>query len=197
MASLFGVMTVGALIPGISVMTVVSRSVTYGFYHGALTTLGIATVDTLYILVALLGLSILAQSLGNYFVVIKYLGGGYLIGLGVSLWRSNARLAPTGESGDGSLLSSFLSGFMITLADQKAILFYFGFFPAWLDRSNISLVDTVIIILIAVSAITTKLVYIWLAFRAVNLANHVAATPYIKLLAGFVMVGAGVFLWMT
>ncbi|HBE31774.1 MAG TPA: hypothetical protein DD990_10685, partial [Cyanobacteria bacterium UBA11368] len=55
----------------------------------------------------------------------------------------------TEEVVKSSLLSSFMTGLLITLADQKAILFYFGFFPAFLDISKISYLDTGIIIAIA------------------------------------------------
>ena len=53
---------------------------------------------------------------------------------------------------------------MITLADQKAILFYLGFFPAFLDLAALSVADTAIILLVTIVAVGgVKLVYAWLA----------------------------------
>jgi threonine/homoserine/homoserine lactone efflux protein len=41
--------------------------------------------DFVFILLAVYGLSAIAETMGNQFVLVKYLGGAYLIWLGVSL----------------------------------------------------------------------------------------------------------------
>ena len=43
--------------------------------------------DIVFILLAIFGLAVLAETLGDYFAFVKYLGGAYLIGFGVMLWR--------------------------------------------------------------------------------------------------------------
>ena len=90
-------------------------------------------------------------------------------------------------------LSSFLAGLFITLGDQKAILFYLGFFPAFFDLSSVSLADTSIIIVIATLAVGgAKLVYACMANRASLLLSGSSATKTINIVAGAVMVGVGV-----
>jgi threonine/homoserine/homoserine lactone efflux protein len=84
-AALFGIMVVGALIPSVSVITVSARSAASGFIHGVFTTMGIVVGDILFILLAILGLSVLAETLGSLFVLVKYLGSAYLIWLGIAL----------------------------------------------------------------------------------------------------------------
>ena len=124
-------MVAGALIPGVSVLAVSARSAAFGFAHGIFTSLGIVVGDMAFILVAIYGLSVLAGLMGNYFFLIKYLGGAYLIWLGIVLWRSKSKVEKVADSGKSSLPSSFMTGLLITLGDQKAILFYLGFFPAF------------------------------------------------------------------
>ena len=100
----------------------------------------------------------------------------------------------TEEMIEPSLLSSFLTGLFITLADQKAILFYLGFFPAFLDLSAISYFDTGIIIIIAVIAVGgVKLGYAYLARRVCLLISS-KANQAIRIAAGSVMIAVGVYL---
>ena len=91
--------------------------------------------------------------------------------------------------------SSFLTGFLITLGDQKAILFYLGFFPAFIDLSRMTPADTLIIIAIAIVGVGgAKLVYAYLADRASLLFKNTRAIRGINMLAGGVMIAVGMFL---
>ena len=184
-----------AFIPSASSLAVSARSATYGFAHGVFATLGIVLGDIVFIMLAIYGLSVLALWMGSHFVLIKYLGGLYLIWLGVMLWRSPSRTEGVDGSSESSLLSSFLTGLFITLGDQKAILFYFGFFPAFIDLSAISFFDTGIIILIATVAICVpKLSYAFTAVRASMLLKSSKAIKALNIVAGSIMVGVGILL---
>jgi threonine/homoserine/homoserine lactone efflux protein len=101
-----------------------------------------------------------------------------------------------------SLWSSFWMGLLITLADQKATLFYLGFFPAFVDMTKITRLDTGIIIAIAIVAVGgVKVIYAAIAARAGLLVGDVLKEPlrdrltkYLNFLAGCVMVAVGLFL---
>lgn len=193
-SALFGIMVVGAVIPSVSVFVVTARSAASGFIHGVFATLGIMLGDIFFILLAIFGLTVLAEAMGGLFVLIKYLGGAYLIWLGTGLWRSKSKALEVGEVTESSLLSSFLAGLFITLGDQKAILFYFGFFPAFVDLSTISYLDTGIILGMAIFAIgSAKLSYAYMASRARFFISSTAHRG-INILAGSVMMAVGVFL---
>lgn len=193
-AALFGIMIVGAVVPSVSVFVVSARSAASGFIHGVFTTLGIVAGDIIFILLAIFGLKVLAEMMGSLFVLVKYLGGAYLIWLGITLWKSKSRAVKAERVIETSLLSSFLAGLLITLGDQKAILFYFGFFPAFLDLSTISYLDTSIIIVLAAIAISgAKLGYALMADRASLLISS-KVNQTINIAAGSVMMGVGAFL---
>ncbi|WNZ25067.1 LysE family translocator [Leptolyngbya sp. NK1-12] len=191
--ALFGAMIVLAAVPSVSVLAVSTRSATAGLIHGVFTTLGIVVGDIIFILITIWGLTFLAETMGGLFVLIQYLGGAYLIWLGVRLWRSTSKPMQT-EVKTTSLLSSFLTGLLITLGDQKATLFYLGFFPAFLDISNISYWDTGIIVAITIVAVGgVKLVYAFLADRARLLISS-NMTNRMNTVAGCIMIAVGVFL---
>jgi threonine/homoserine/homoserine lactone efflux protein len=194
-AALSGVMLVGASIPSVSVLAVSARSAAFGFTHGIFTSLGIVVGDIVFILIAIYGLSVLAGLMGSYFVVIKYLGGAYLVWLGIVLWRSESKTEAVEGNRESSVLASFMAGLLITLGDQKAILFYLGFLPAFVDISTLSFADAGIIIGIATVAVGgPKLVYAYLANRAGQILKSPRATKAINTAAGGVMVGVGALL---
>lgn len=194
LAAIFGIMIVGAAVPGVSVLTVSSRTAALGLAHGIFVSLGIVAGDAVFISLAIFGLSLLAQSLGDLFVVVRYLGGAYLVGLGVMMWRTQASGATPDRVTDNSRLSSFLAGVMITLGDQKAILFYFGFFPAFVDVTRLSWLDAGVVILMAAIAIfIAKMGYALLVNRVTALTGP-KFHRVVSRLAGVVMIATGMYL---
>lgn len=194
-AALFGTMLVLASIPSVSVLAVAARSAGLGFAHGVFTAIGIVIGDIVFILLAIFGLAVLVETMGGLFVLVKYLGGAYLVWLGIALWRSKSRTATSGEVVETSLLSSLLTGLFITLGDQKAILFYLVFFPAFLDLSRMSYLDTGIIIAITIVAVGgAKLGYALMADKARLFFDNSRAVNGMNKLAGAVLMGVGMLL---
>ena len=193
--ALLGTMIVLAAIPSVSVLAVAARAAAFGFTHGMFTAIGIVAADIIFILVAVYGLALVAELMGEQFKLIKYIGGAYLIWLGISLWRADAKAHKSDTVKQSSWSSSFLSGFLITLGDQKAILFYLGFFPAFIDLSQMTPADTLIIIIsAAVSVGGAKLIYAYLADRASLIFKNTRAIRGINILAACVMIAVGVAL---
>ena len=193
--TLFGAMVILALVPGVSVLAVTTRSAASGFVHGAFTTVGIVVGDVFFIILAIFGLSVLAGATGSLFVLVNYLGGASLIWLGIVLWWSKPKTVEEGGVTESSLLSSFLAGLFITLGDQKAILFYLVFFPAFVDLSTLSYLDASIIIVIAIVAVGgAKLAYAFMADRARLFFKRPVAITRINMAAGSIMIAVGVFL---
>ena len=200
-AAMYATMAVLSFVPSVSALAVVTRSASSGFIHGVFTTTGIVLGDIIFILIAIFGLSVLTESMGSLFVLVKYLGGAYLIWLGISLWRSKSKTLASGETGEiieSSLLSSFMTGLIITLGDQKAILFYLVFFPAFVDLSKISYIDTTIIIIIAIVTVgTAKLCYAYMACSTSLFLNNANAIKRLNISAGVVIIGIGIYLIIT
>ncbi len=197
MATLAGIMVLGALAPSVSVLAVSARSATLGFSHGVLTSAGIVVGDIVFILVAIYGLSLLTDWMGSHFALIEYLGGAYLIWLGVMLCLSKPNAGGVEGRVRTAMPSSFLTGLLITLADQKVILFYLGFFSAFVDVSTLSFLDTGIILAIATVAVGgPKIFYAFMADRAGFGFRNSKSIRAINVTAGSMIVGIGSFLWL-
>lgn len=145
-AALLAAMALLAALPSVSVMTVVARSASLGLAHGAATSLGIVAGDLVFVVIAITGLSVLSQALGGWFAAVKYLGAFYLVVTGLALLRSRGSIGGTTRVAPTSLGSSFMAGLLITLADQKAILFYLAFFPAFVGLGRLTAMDGVTIV---------------------------------------------------
>ena len=188
-------MIVLASIPSVSVLAVSARAASFGFTHGFFAALGIVVGDIIFILIAVYGLVIIAELMGDGFGWIQYLCAAYLIWLGIAMWRADYKAQRSDEVRTSSWRSSFMTGLLITLGDQKAILFYLGFFPAFLDLTQMTHVDTLIIIVIATFGVGgAKLVYAWLADRASLIFKNSGAVRGLNLFAAGIMISVGVVL---
>jgi threonine/homoserine/homoserine lactone efflux protein len=188
-------MIVLAAIPSTSVFAVVSRTVASGFFHGFIIVIGIVIGDITFIIIAVYGLSVIAESMGSMFVLVKYLGAAYLIWFGIELWRTKSEPVQVDGIEEPSWLSNFMCGLFITLGDQKAILFYMGFFPAFVDLSNVSISDISIIMVVAAVAVGgVKLGYAYLADKTKLLFKSSRAKKGMNIMAGSAMIGTGIIL---
>lgn len=195
MALIFLAMLVLAAAPGISSLTVAAQSAACGFRHGLFVSIGIVLVDLCFILLAVSGLALLAGALGKYFVMIKYAGGIYLLWLACGYWRRAGAAAGGFDAGAGcSLWSSFLAGLLVTLGDYKAIFFYFGFFPLFIDGPQLAVMDVGIILFITVMAVGgTKLAYAGLACRGRELVAGSGRLLNRVIAAALLLVSLGLF----
>lgn len=192
-ATLFATMLLLALVPSLCVVTVTARAAAHGFGHGAAAAAGIVAGDLAFILIAVLGLAALASSMDGVLTVLKYGGGVYLIWLGWRFWRAGP-VQPASGTTPAKISSSFLAGLLLTLSDQKAILFYLVFFPAFVDLAALTIADIVAILVIATLSVgTAKLAYAGMAARAGVLLGARTGARLNALAAG-ILVFVGVFL---
>lgn len=183
-AAFFASMVVLAAVPSSSVVLVVSRAAAGGVRSGLATALGVVAGDLLLIGVAMFGLAALSEALGAGFVVVQMIGAAYLAFVGVSMLRSEG--APDEPSG-AAAASSFVAGLALTLADAKALLFYLGFLPAFVDLAAWTDSDLVIVVLVTLLAVGgVKIAYALLATRVMR-ALGTKAQRWAKIAGGVVM----------
>lgn len=199
--ALFFIMGILAAIPSSSVLLVVTQSTAIGLRNGVATATGVVAGDLLLMTIAILGMTTLAQQMGAFFVVIKYLAAAYLIWFGIGLIRSYRRGANSAPSAarfrklKGSLSVSFLSGLLLTLGDIKAIFFYASLLPAFLNLADLSTLDVILVSSITIIAVGgVKVAYAYGAGNAMRLANGFTYERELKMASGGVLVGAGAYM---
>lgn len=177
-------MLILAATPGPGILLVTSQTTAHNLRAGFLTTLGIICADITFILLITYGLATLTKNLQDIMVFINIFGGFYLVFIGVSSLKN--KTTKTQDSPNTKNPNSkrhyfqFLaSGFLITLSNPKAILFYISFLPAFVDLSNLRHIDVVIIMLTAIFTITpTMMAFALLSNKATKLSRQ---DPSLKL----------------
>tara|TARA_R110002072_G_scaffold119555_2_gene252434 strand:+ start:3177 stop:3797 length:621 start_codon:yes stop_codon:yes gene_type:complete len=195
--SFFLIMVSLAVIPSASVALVVTRSATLGVANGVAVAMGIVLGDLVFIFLAILGLTVIAETMGVMFVLVKYIGAAYLFWIGYSLLTSqkNTTQLVNESKLDGNIKVSFLSGFFLTLGDVKAIFFYASFFPTFIDLAAIEYMDFLIIILVTIVTVGgVKISYAVIAKKLVNMTQELKLERGAKKIAGSFMIGAGSYL---
>jgi len=86
--ALFCAMLILAIVPGPAVFAIIARSFSSGKLQAFYMTAGIILGDYIFIILALFGLSALAEIMGTAFIIIKYLSAAYLIWLGIKMLRT-------------------------------------------------------------------------------------------------------------
>ena len=195
--TLFGIMIALAALPSASVALVITRSATLGVANGVAATAGIILGDLVFILLAIFGLSIVAETMGSLFMVIKYLGATYLLWLGYTLITSKSTTTITVDKSvkKQNLVTSFIAGFILTLGDVKAIIFYASLLPLFINLSALQTSDVLILISVMVVSLgSVKILYACSAVKVVAFAKDKKFGNAAKKTAGGFLLGAGGYL---
>lgn len=193
--ALYSTMIALALIPGPGAIVVVARSLDSGLRQGLATAMGVLSGDFVFISLAIFGLAALTELMGNLFVVIKYIGAIYLIYLGFNLITAKPSTEDAQTLKPAKHSTNFLVGLMTSMSNPKVILFYFSFFPAFLDLESLALTDVAALFLIATFSIGA--VMAGYAYVAAKTKSSFAASPktqYLKIGSGVLLMGGGVFI---
>jgi threonine/homoserine/homoserine lactone efflux protein len=121
------------LVPGPSVLYVVTRSIHQGKRAGLVSVLGIHTGTLVHITGASAGLSALLVSSADAFTAVKLAGAAYLIGLG--LWTIFSRTSDTDIvlGGERRLRRVYGQGVVVNVLNPKTALFFLAFLPQFVD----------------------------------------------------------------
>lgn len=122
------------VVPGPSVLYVVTRSVEQGRRAGFVSVLGIHAGSLVHVAAAAVGLSALLVSSAVAFTVVKYAGAAYLIWLGIRRWRAGGSLfSADARPTDAAAGKLFRQGFVVNLLNPKTALFFLALLPQFVD----------------------------------------------------------------
>jgi threonine/homoserine/homoserine lactone efflux protein len=121
------------IIPGPTILTVISYSMSHGRQANVPLVAAVALGDSTALLVSLLGLGALLSASAFWFMVIKTIGGLYLLYLGVQLLRAGATSsALTQPAAPASRWKLFLNTYLVTALNPKGIIFFVAFLPQFI-----------------------------------------------------------------
>lgn len=118
--------------PGPDIIQVLTRGVAQGRPAALAAALGFSLGNIGHTLFAIAGLSAILASSSTAFTVVKLLGGGYLIYLGVDLWRANPQLALSALQAPQTNARIFRQSVIANLLNPKVAIFFLAFFPQFI-----------------------------------------------------------------
>jgi threonine/homoserine/homoserine lactone efflux protein len=120
------------LVPGPSVLYIVTRSIEQGRVAGLVSVVGVHLGSLVHITAAAIGLSSLLVSSALAFNVVKYLGAAYLVFLGVRAIVTKE--APGDLEVEAAPLRKLLrQGAVVNILNPKTALFFLAFLPQFVD----------------------------------------------------------------
>jgi len=131
------------VIPGPSVMYIITRSVSQGRAAGLVSVVGMHAGTIPYVLASAFGLSAVLTASSTAFTVIQYLGAGYLVWLGVSKLRA-LRSGSDLELEQVPLRRVFGQAVVVSLLNPKTLIFFTAFLPQFVDPARGAVVGQVL-----------------------------------------------------
>ena len=124
------------LTPGSDTIYILGRGM-QGRKAGVISALGISTGCLIHTVMAALGLSIILSKSALAFNIIKFLGAGYLIYLGIkSIKSDNSLLIQKSENKKISLKKMYFDGVITNALNPKVALFFLAFLPQFISPNN-------------------------------------------------------------
>ncbi|MDN3453350.1 MULTISPECIES: LysE family translocator [unclassified Psychrobacter] len=132
------------LTPGTDSMYIITRSISQGQTAGFYSVLGITSGILVHTLLAALGLSVLLANSPTAFMLVKYIGAGYLCYLGLKMLMSKQQPLIASHFQDDEKSKSikpldhwqiYKQGVLTNTFNPKVALFFLAFFPQFIDSS--------------------------------------------------------------
>ena len=125
------------IIPGPTILTVISYSIAHGRRANVPLVAAVALGDSTALVESLLGLGALLATSAFWFTVVKWVGGLYLLYLGVKLLRAGITAAElAAPAAPQSRWKVFANTYLVTAFNPKGIVFFVAFLPQFIDAGS-------------------------------------------------------------
>jgi threonine/homoserine/homoserine lactone efflux protein len=128
--------TVLLLIPGPTVLLVVSYALGRGWRVAAPVAVGVALGDLTAMTLSMLGVGALLAGSAALFTALKWCGAAYLIWLGIKLWRAGGTIRARARTDATPAAAMLAHAWLVTTLNPKSIVFFVAFLPQFLDPAR-------------------------------------------------------------
>ncbi|MCA8883570.1 MAG: LysE family translocator [Rhodobacteraceae bacterium] len=183
------------LIPGPTVLLVLSYALSQGRRVAVSTAAGVATGDLIAMSVSMAGFGALIAASATAFVVLKWIGALYLVYLGLRLILSARTAAPlqaTRALGPITAAATYRNAALVTALNPKSIGFFVAFVPQFIDpaRPFVGQASVMIATFVALAAVNA-LAYALLADRLRARIEHPSVLRWLTRAGGATLIAMG------
>lgn len=180
-----------SLMPGPSMILVMTNSIQKDFLSGIKTIFGVIFADAILLILTLSGIGTIIYTSALIFTALKWLGVIYLIYLGVKQLRSDVE---EDSNKKNIARNPFFQGFGTTMLNPKIIGFFMAFFPQFLNHK-----ESIINQLMVLGPLFLLIVFVIMFFYALfatslgGIIETQKGKAIIKNASGFSLIGCGLF----
>jgi len=187
------VTTTFLLIPGPTIILVISYSLLRGRQAVIALVLGVGLGDLTAMSLSFLGVGVLLQTVATAFYLIKWLGAAYLIWLGIKMWSSASEFTDLDKKNRSHAWREiFNSAYITTALNPKSIVFFLAFIPQFIEPELPFTTQVVILgATFFVLAIISVLGYAALAIYAGQQLHLPLIQRWTHRIGGGLLIGAG------
>ena len=125
------------LIPGPTILLVISYSLIRGRQAVFALLLGVGLGDIIAMILSFIGVGLLLQTVTIAFQFLKWIGAAYLIWLGIRMWRSASESTELAAITDNKVWHAIMANaFVITALNPKSIVFFLAFLPQFINSEK-------------------------------------------------------------
>ena len=185
--------TVLIVIPGPTILLVVSYALGQGWRTALPMAAGVALGDFTAMTVSLLGLGALLATSATVFTILKWAGAAYLVWLGIKLWRSGGTLDAKPRMDAASSLRMLCHAWLVTALNPKGLTFFIASLPQFIDPQlplapQVGVFGATFLVLAFANAVT----YALIASRARTVVLSPQAMGLFNKAGGSLLIGAGI-----
>ncbi|MBD3897308.1 LysE family translocator [Halomonas sp. ML-15] len=182
-------------IPGPTILTVMSYSLASGRRANVPLVSAVALGDSTALAMSLLGLGALLATSAFWFTAVKWVGGLYLLYLGIKLLRAGASTSVVLTPAESvSRWKLFGNTYLVTALNPKGIVFFMAFLPQFLNpQMPVTPQLWVLAATFVTLATLNATLYAFFAASARRLLSTPRAQRGFHLLGGSLLSGAGVW----
>jgi len=186
------------VVPGPTILTVIGYSLSQQHRERRMLVpalvAGVTLGDSTALVLSLLGLGAVLAASAFAFTLVKWIGGLYLIALGVKTLRSGVRLDLDRPAPQVATARLFLNTYAVTALNPKGIIFFVAFLPAFVRQDgNVGLQLWILALTFVVLATINATLYALFAGSARRLLRSANAQRWFNGVGGSLLVSAG--LW--
>ncbi|MFK7836455.1 MAG: LysE family translocator [Sulfitobacter sp.] len=122
--------------PDTSQLLIISNSIRHGLRKSAYTVAGDLTANCLQMTGAAFGLAAVIATSATAFIWIKWIGVAYLVWIGLQLILSKDHTPDIAAHTSGETFRLFKQGFVTSMANPFAVVFFGALFPQFIDPTS-------------------------------------------------------------
>jgi threonine/homoserine/homoserine lactone efflux protein len=183
------------IIPGPTILSVISYSVAHGRRANLPLVAAVALGDSTALALSLLGVGALLAVSAFWFTVVKWIGGLYLLYLGITLLRAGVTAAATpAPPAAASRWRLFANTYLVTALNPKGMIFFVAFLPQFINPAHSAVPQLwILAVTFVVLATANATLYAVFAASASGLLSSRKAQRRFNLVGGSLLSVAGIW----